>query len=111
MKKDTRIYLTLGVIVILIIIGIFWLKKNGETIDEKTIKCIAQNSLLIVKEGCSRCAAQKQILGNYTSYFEIASCEDKCIEYNVRLLPAWIIKGEKYEEIFSLEELKKLTGC
>lgn len=115
-KKEIVIYAGLIILVLTIIFVIMYIKKNGNS-DEETIQCIADHSTLIVKTGCSRCAAQKTILGNENlDKFKIIDCAkeeniQKCIDSGVRLLPGWIINGEKYEDIYSIEELKNMTGC
>lgn len=113
MKKDVKVYLVLVVVVIAVIVLIYYIKGNGEG-EEKTIKCIAENSVLVVKEGCPACAAQKNILEEYLDEFEIIDCANepqKCMEFGITHIPTWIIAQEKYEGVHSIEQLKELTGC
>ena len=115
MKKDTKIYLSLTIVVVVIILGIYWAKGkgNGNT-DEAAIQCIAENSQLIVKEGCPACAAQENLLKENIDKFNITDCavdSQKCIDLGINRIPTWIINGEKYEGVQSIEKLKELTGC
>lgn len=113
MKKDLKVYSVLVIIVIVIIAVIMIIRANG-TIDRKTIECIAENSVLVVKEGCPACAAQKSILKGNLDEFEIIDCSDdsqKCMELGINHIPTWVINQEKYEGVHSIEQLKNLTGC
>lgn len=113
MKKDTKIYLSLVVIIAIIIIGIYLAKGNGNN-DKTAIQCIAENSQLIVKEGCPACAAQENLIKEDINKFNITDCSlesQKCIDLGITHVPTWIIKGEKYEGVQSIEKLKELTGC
>jgi glutaredoxin len=113
MKKDVKVYFVLIVIIIVIVCLIFYIKGNGK-IDEETIKCIANKSIMYSSRTCSACAAQKQILGNYTSYFNIIDCiseKQKCTDAGINGYPTWFINEKKYEGVQSLKELKKEAGC
>ena len=112
-KKSIKIYSILVIIVIVIILIISYTKGNGNS-DEKTIQCIADNSLFIVKEGCSACASQKKILEGYLDKFEMVDCAyetEKCVELGIERVPTWIIDNEEYVGVKSIDELKELTGC
>lgn len=101
------------VIVAGIVLVINYIKSNGNS-DEETMKCIAENSQLVVKEGCPACAYQKEILKDYLDNFKIIDCIDeyeKCAELEIKHIPTWIIDREKYEGVRSIEQLKQLTGC
>ena len=113
MKKDTKTYLGLTIVVVIIILGIYWAKGNGNN-DEAVIQCIAENSQLIVKEGCPACASQEKILENYINKFNVTDCSikpQKCMDLGITHVPTWIINGERSEGVQSIEELKALTGC
>ncbi len=113
MKKDTKVYLGLAAIVTLIILGIYWAKGNGNS-DEVVIKCIAENSQLIIKAGCPACASQENLLKENIDKFNVTDCSvesKKCIDLGIVRVPTWIINGEKYLGAQSIEKLKELTGC
>jgi len=114
MRKDTLIYLTLVVIVILIIVGILWIKNNNQTPEEKTMKCIASKANLYSQTFCTGCKQQKAILGEYTSLFKIIECDktrEVCDLKGITGTPTWEINGKLYPGIKSIKELADLAGC
>ena len=115
MNKDLKIYLTLIVIVLIVIAGIYYLKTiNQETADVQTMKCIAKKAVMYSQSACSHCITQKQILGNYTNLFNIIECDKdlkKCQDAQILGTPTWIIDNKKIESIQTIKQLKELTGC
>ena len=113
-SKSLKIYTLLVVAVILIIVAINYIKGDGNGTEEE-IDCIAKNSLLFVKEGCSACAYQENLIGEENlDKFDITDCAyepEKCAEFEIEKVPTWIIDGEKYEGTHLVEEIKELTGC
>jgi len=110
MKKNDLIFIIIVCVVIIIVLGIFYLKS--EQADEKTLKCIAENSKLYVSKTCSHCAAQKQILGDGLKYFELIDCaEDAIACIGITAVPTWEINGERTSGTKSIDQLKKLTNC
>src|SRR3989344_5185110 len=113
MKKDTLILVIIVVIVIAIILGINYVKGNGNYSDE-TMQCIADNSILIVSKTCSHCADQRRILEDYESLFNIIFIDENTEvleQYDITAVPTWIIDNEKITGVQSVEKLKELTGC
>ncbi|MFH1608065.1 MAG: hypothetical protein ABIA78_02935 [archaeon] len=109
MKKGNIITITilLGVIIISFLI----LNQNPNT-DEETAKCIGENSILYVQLGCHACEIQKDMFGDNYKHLTIVDCfyeRGKCLE--IQSTPTWIIKGQKYTGVQSIEKLKELTGC
>ena len=115
MKKDTKIYFILTIIVIVIIIGIYLIKNpDTPTIDEELVKCIAENSIVYSSETCSACKYQKNLFGDYYSLINEVDClyeGEKCQEAEIKGTPTWIINNEKYLGAKTIQELKELTGC
>ena len=117
MKKDTKLYLVLVVIVLAIIIGIYAFKyfnKDNTNPTEKLMQCIAGKSVLYIQTGCGHCEDQKAILGTYYSLFTNINClenQQECAKESIRATPTWIITGQKYEGKKTISELKQLTGC
>lgn len=109
MKKFLiTIMIILGVIILSIIIIS---KPNPET-SEKVAKCIGKKSILYIKLGCHACKTQEEMFGENYKYLTVIDCfyeRDKC--YEIEWTPTWVIKGEKYIGVQSIEELKELTGC
>jgi hypothetical protein len=119
MNKDLKIYAIMTIAIVAIIIVIFYIKSynNSDILDEATAKCIAAKSIIYSQTQCSHCMAQKQILGNYTSLFNITECDlskenrQKCLDSGIEGTPTWVIDGKKYEGAQSIKQLKELTGC
>ncbi|VVB78380.1 Thiol:disulfide interchange protein DsbD [uncultured archaeon] len=115
MRKDTKLYLALVVIVILIISGIFIYKNyTKETPEIKLMSCIASKATLYSSKYCPHCQNQKEILGSYLSLFKNIDCLDnpqKCDEAGVSQYPTWVVNGKLYPGVRSITELKALTNC
>ena len=115
MNKDIKIYLILGVIIILVIAGIFYFKNlPKETPEEQTMKCIASKAVLYSKTDCSHCKQQKQILGEYINLFNIIECDketDLCIKNGITGTPTWKISGKFYTGVKSIKELSDISDC
>ncbi|MEK6820734.1 MAG: hypothetical protein AABX71_03415 [Nanoarchaeota archaeon] len=116
MSKNNKLLMVVAFIVLIILIITYFKNNNSVEIDEETIRCIASNSHLYVKEGCHYCVEQETILGNYTSLFNITECTQNIEECKNVLgvpfsIPTWIINNQQYIGAKSLNELKSLTGC
>ncbi len=115
MNKDTKIYLGL-VVIVLIIISIIFIRNyliNQQT-DKTTMQCIASKSMLIASTSCSHCVEQKKILGDYAKDFQIVYVEDDPTlwsKYNLIGVPTWVIDNRTYPGTKSITELKTLTNC
>ena len=108
-KKHVTILVILSVIIFSIII--IFDEPNTET-SEDIVKCIGQNSKLYVQLGCHACESQEEIFGENYKYLDVVDCfyeRDKCSE--IKYTPTWIIKGEEYVGVQSIEKLKELVGC
>lgn len=84
---------------------------NGNT-PQSTAECIGENSVLYVQLGCHACETQENIFGESLEYITLIDCwyeRDKC--EGITATPTWIINGEKYVGVQSIEKLKELTGC
>lgn len=116
MNRDTKIYLSLVVIIILIVAGIFIYKNmNKDVLDKASAKCIASKSVMYSQTTCSHCITQKEILGDYLSMFNIIECDKeikKCQDAQITGTPTWIINNStKAEGMQTIKQLKELTGC
>ena len=114
MNKDTKIYLSLVVIIAVIILGIFAMKNNNETPEEKLAKCIGENAMAYIQIGCSACKYQESLFGDNYKYIKTIDCKveiQKCIDTEITGTPTWIINGVRYPGAQSIEKLKELTGC
>ena len=120
MKKPSKIDLvTYLVVLIVILVGLYIIFKpnTNSNPDSNLAKCIGENSQIFIATGCSACAAQEELFGEDFQYLNVIDCAknpQECspiIENQAYSVPTWIINGEKYKGVRSLETLKTLTGC
>lgn len=107
-----KFLITLIIILGVIILSIIIINKPPPETPEEVAKCIGKNSELYTQLGCSACEIQKDMFGENYEYLTIIDCwfeQDKC--FDIAYTPTWIIKGEKYTGVQSIEKLKGLTGC
>lgn len=103
---------TLIIIFGIILLSFFVLNKSSPNVEKQTAECIGNNSVLYVQLGCHACETQEKMFGNNYQYINVVDCffeQEKCME--ITATPTWIIGGEKYRGIQSLDKLKELTGC
>ena len=113
-QKRTNIIICL--LILLIISSIYTINYFKQKInpEEDILKCISENSVLIVSKTCSHCANQKLILGDSIKDFEILDVTENpelWEEYNLLGVPAWIIGDEIYYGTKEIKTLKDLTEC
>ncbi len=112
MKKDNLI--TIIIILTIILLSIIILNNAGSKISEEEAKCIGQNSVIYVQEGCSHCVKQEEMFGENYKYLNVVDCvyeEDKCINAGIQGTPTWIIKDKIYEGFQTKDKLKEFAGC
>lgn len=114
MKKVNSKYLTLFVLLVIILISIiviFYRGANGHT-PEDVAQCISGKATLYTQLGCHACEYQEDLFGDSYQHLDVVDCyfeREKCGE--ITGTPTWIINGEKYLGVQSIEKLKELTGC
>jgi len=111
LNKDNLITIVI-ILGVLIIASTILLKNNDPQTDKEISKCIGQNSELYTQIGCHACEAQEKMFGENYEYLTITDCflnREKC--GGIRATPTWIINGEEYLGVQSIETLKELTGC
>lgn len=109
------------VITILIIIAIlafsFYILKKDKThdeVNESFAKCLGGKSTIYVQTGCHACQQQEEMFGENYKYLTEVNCLEESLKCNlveIRATPTWIINGERYEGVQSIEKLKEITGC
>ncbi|MBL1209600.1 vitamin K epoxide reductase family protein [Geminocystis sp. GBBB08] len=79
----------------------------------------SQGAIMYSAYWCPHCYEQKQLFGKEAfkllSKIEcdpkgIAPAPQKCVDAKIRAFPTWIINGETYEGVQTLDKLAKLTG-
>ncbi len=115
-KKSLFINLGIIVGVVLIAFVALYIKSllTCPNPSEEIVKCIANNSILYVQEGCSHCERQQEIFGECDKMLNIIDCTktpEKCVAAEIGAIPTWIINGTLYKGIYKIDELKNMTGC
>jgi hypothetical protein len=111
-----RLWITIAIILGVIILSIFLINSLHNGVSSETSKCIGKNSVLYIQLGCHACEIQKNLFGENYQYLNVIDCFDenerqKCIDAGITATPTWLINGEKYTGVQSIEKLKELTGC
>ncbi len=110
---------TIAVIAIVLVIAgavIYFKNFQGSTIQdlpsESIAKWIGAHSVLYVQTGCSHCRDQEALFGDNVKYLSIIDEKDmqKFIDEGIEATPTWVINGQKYVGVQSIEKLKELTG-
>jgi len=112
MEKNTLINLVIVICVVILAVIILLNSGKAPETTEEIAKCIGENSILYVQLGCSHCRDQEDMFGEFKDKLTIIDCfyeRDKCAD--IEATPSWKIKGELYEGVQSIENLKELTGC
>ena len=114
-ESNAWIYITIAIIVGAVALIIFFgMEEPTILADEDTAVCLAEESELYASASCGFCNQQKEILGEYYNLFNVTYCEDNrevCSAKDIGVVPTWVIKGEKYGGVKTLEKLKELADC
>lgn len=114
MKKNVTAIITFLVIFGVVILASVLINNKKQGTSDEIAKCIGENSILYTQLGCHACETQKELFGESYNSLNKIDCyytPEKCITANITATPTWIIKGEKYVGVQSIEELKELTNC
>ena len=112
MKKGS--WITIATILIVIILVYHLINKPTPGTSEEIAKCIGKNSQMYVQLGCHACEIQVKMFGDNYKYLNTTDClfeRELCKEKQIEATPTWIINGEKYRGVQTIEKLKELTGC
>ncbi len=107
-----RSLITLAIIVAVIIISVIVLTRPPNGASKETAMCIANHGELYTQLGCNACENQKKMFGKNYQYLNVIDCfyeREKCAM--IQYTPTWIINGNQYIGVQSIETLKNLTGC
>ncbi|MBD3247574.1 hypothetical protein GF378_03065 [Candidatus Pacearchaeota archaeon] len=106
-------WVTYAVVFAVVLISIIIINRPHPQTSEDVAKCIGENSILYTQYGCHACETQEKIFGDNYEHLNVIDCfEDQsaCLG-KIRGTPTWIIDGEQYLGVRSIEELKNITGC
>jgi hypothetical protein len=100
-------------IIITIIVFVIVAKNTPQkTTSDEVAQCIGQNSIVYIQNGCHACLNQENLFGDSYKYLNVIDCfytPEKCS--GITATPTWVINGEKYIGVQSIDKLKGLTGC
>ena len=105
-------WVTIAVIILVILLALIVINRSHPETDSEVAKCIGENAILYTQLGCHGCKIQEEMFGDNYKYLNVIDCwfeGDKCL--GIEYTPTWIIKGEKYIGVQSIEKLQQLTGC
>jgi hypothetical protein len=115
MKRKTKLALiNISILVILIFVVYFGFFHKPSGTEESVARCIGEKSTLYVQIGCSACARQEEMFGKEIKYIKLVDCiyeTEKCSIAGITHTPTWVINGEKYVGVQSIDKLKELTSC
>ena len=120
MNKEKSITFSIVVLILLVAGGIIYFKSTGfntqNTVSEEEARWIGEHSVLYTQTGCIHCEEQEDLFGENFKYLHIIDCaenQEKALVCNlggISATPTWIINGERYVGIQTVERLKELTG-
>ena len=115
-KKGNLFYFVLG-FVLLIVLYIFVFSPTGEKTNyEPFAQCLTDAGVKMYgTDWCHFCQDQKSRFGNKAfKLVDYVNCDFNQAECNlagVEGYPTWLINGEIYQGVQSLEALSSLSGC
>ncbi len=110
--KIKKIWITLTVVIAVVIFAVLIISRSPDGASKQTTMCIAEHSQLYIQLGCHACEIQEEMFEDNYKYLNVIDCffeREKCTD--IQYTPTWIINGEKYTGVQSIEKLKELTGC
>lgn len=123
MNNKTIIFITIGVAVIVAVIGAAWYAagigtdNNTEPKNYDTFaKCLTEKGVVMYgTDWCPHCKNEKARFGSsfqYVTYVECSKEPKQCIEAGVKGVPSWIFPdGRKFEGEQGLQKLSEESGC
>ena len=112
-KKET-LASAVVILAILILAGYLIFNKTSVQTSADIAKCIGEKSAIYVQTGCPHCADQEAMFGDNFKYLNSTDCYYKsqtCADAGIEAVPTWVINGQKYVGVQSIETLQNLTGC
>ena len=117
MKKEKLITISVVILILLVAGGVIFFKNTSFTVkdtpSEEAAKWIGEHSVLYILPTCSHCKEQKDLFGVNVKYLNMIDCSKNvqtCINSGIEATPTWVIDGQKYVGVQSIEKLKELTG-
>tara|TARA_Y100000310_G_C20591340_1_gene768187 strand:- start:592 stop:1014 length:423 start_codon:yes stop_codon:yes gene_type:complete len=110
-KKSYKKHIIISAILLVVIFagfGIYSYAKPGHYDD--FAKCLTEKGVEMygAKNWCHYTQAQIGMFGKSFKHLEYAEHEELP---GIKVTPTWVINGERYENVQSLQRLSELTGC
>ena len=122
MEQKKRIFVSLGILVVLV--GIFFVvtssisKYSGLSVSEFETKfqlCLKNQDInLYINTSNSDQAIKDTGLIDDMAYFKIKNCHSNnqlCADKNINSFPTWIINGKTYAGDINVNQIVEYTGC
>lgn len=113
MKRTTLLLLVSLILITLILIT--GCNNTNNKNNGVLAKCLSEKGVVMYgTERCPHCIEQKELFGESFKFIIYVNCDyeySKCSEAGVQFTPTWIVNGEKYVGVQSLEKLAELSGC
>lgn len=111
-----------GIVVILIIIGVVFIKSNSEPGQyDDFAKCLTDNSVKMYGAyWCPYCLNQKEMFGKSWKYINYIECSlankagqtQECKQDGIKVYPTWEFQGgERIEGELSFEQISQYGSC
>jgi len=120
-KKTKNNMVSIVVIILLVLATIVIIVQISKSSSDSTgcsndvLCCIGNRSILFASQTCGYCHRQKEVIREENlDKFTIIYCNEEpelCAEYEISVVPTWVINGEKVEGFHEMDELKELTNC
>lgn len=113
--------ITAGVFIFILLVAgiVIYSKSTGLAVkniaSEEEARWIGEHSVLYVQAGCIHCKEQEDLFGDNVKYLNTLDYftkgnKQKFIDAGIEETPTWIINGQKYVGVQTIEKLKELTG-
>ena len=112
MKFTTLITsLIIGVVIVMALALIIF--KPSPSVSEEDARCIGSRAVLFSQSGCVHCLIQLELFGDKQNLLTIVDCVkvDWCLDAGIEATPTWQIENKTFEGVYSIDELKEMTGC
>jgi len=111
-SKKKLVFVSISSILIVLIVagfGYSFIQSNKPGILDDFAKCLTEKGAVMYGATfCQYSHAQKGMFGSSSQFLEI---KDFTKDENVKKTPTWLITGNYYENVQSLDRLASLTGC
>jgi glutaredoxin len=122
-RKASNLLVTALIVIIVGTIVFFAIRASiagyvvkGTPVSAEAAQYIGNHSIVYVQAGCSHCKDQEDLFGDNWKYINTLDCVASkaniqiCINNNITRTPTWVINGNQYIGVQSIQTLENLTG-